>query len=120
MQLNPVVLKSLGANVPSLIKQGHVYRLFTAIFLHAGLLHFVMNSFSIFGFLMLSEESYQFRFFLIAFVLGGVQGNLFSSLVNLLRNRGNIVAIGASTSICAIFGLSMATMYLENLRRGDI
>lgn len=55
MQFNPIVLKSLGANVPVLIKQGHIYRLFTAIFLHAGLLHFFMNSMSIFGMLMLTE-----------------------------------------------------------------
>lgn len=45
---------------------------------------------------------------------------MFSSLINLLRNKGNIVAIGASTSICAIFGLSMATMYIDNLRRGNV
>lgn len=62
---------------------------------------------------------YKFKFFLVAFILGGIQGNMFSSLINLLRNKGNIIAIGASTSICAIFGLSMATMYIDNLRRGD-
>lgn len=55
MQFNPMVLKSLGGNVPALIKQGQIHRLFTAIFLHAGLLHFVMNSMSIFGMLMLTE-----------------------------------------------------------------
>ena len=62
---------------------------------------------------------YKFKFFLVTFILGGIQGNMFSSLINLLRNKGNIIAIGASTSICAIFGLSMATMYIDNLRRGN-
>ncbi len=110
----------LGANLPSYVVKGEVYRLFTAIFLHAGLLHFVMNSFSIFGMLMLTEEIYKFKYFITVFFIGGIQGNMLSCMVNLLRDKSNVVAIGASTSICAIFGLNMATIYLENLRKGEV
>jgi membrane associated rhomboid family serine protease len=41
------VLIDFGAAVGSLVKEGAIYRLVTATFLHANLLHIVMNSISL-------------------------------------------------------------------------
>ena len=59
-----------------LIKRGQVYRLFTALFMHANLSHLVMNCFSINNIGPQAEKVFgQGRFF-IFYLLSGVLANI--------------------------------------------
>jgi rhomboid protease GluP len=85
MHLNPLVLIDLGANAGFLVKYGQVYRLMTAIYLHAGIQHLLINSMSIFGLLMIVERKFKKAVFALAFFLGGIQGNLLSLYANFIN-----------------------------------
>jgi len=115
-----MVLIKLGANVGFSIKYGEVYRCVTPIFLHAGIQHFFLNSFSMFGLLMIVEKKFKKSIFLLAFFVGGIQGNLLSLYANFMKEKDNVVAVGASTSICAIMGLYLASLYLVSLKNNTV
>jgi membrane associated rhomboid family serine protease len=120
MHLNPLVLIDLGANAGFLVKYGQVYRLLTAIYLHAGIQHLLINSMSIFGLLMIVERKFKKAVFALAFFIGGIQGNLLSLYANFINENDNAVSVGASTSICAILGLYLSTLYLISLKNGTV
>ena len=44
------VLDTLGGNVPEDVKSGQIYRLITAMILHGGVLHWLMNTASMIAF----------------------------------------------------------------------
>lgn len=90
------------------------------IFLHAGLMHFVMNSFSIIGLLMNVEGLFRWNIFLVVFFLGGIQGNMMSCFAAFFKDASNTVSVGASTSICAVLGLYLATLYIVSLKQGNV
>lgn len=50
--INGNTLLKYGANSNQLVNQGQIYRLFTAMFLHSGLIHLFANSTSFFLYLM--------------------------------------------------------------------
>lgn len=52
------MLIDFGAATGTLIKEGQIYRLFTAGFLHVNFLHILMNSISLFIFLTRFERIY--------------------------------------------------------------
>ena len=120
MSLNPRVLIKLGANVGFSIKYGEIYRCVTPIFLHAGIQHFFINSLSMFCLLMVIEKRFNKVIFFMTFLVGGIQGNLLSLFANFMNENDNVVSVGASTSICAILGLYLASLYLISLKNGTI
>lgn len=83
--ISPLVLIRLGANVGFYVKYGQVYRLVTAIFLHAGIQHFFVNSLSMFGLLMNVEGQFKKSVFAVTFLAGGIQGNLLSLFANFIK-----------------------------------
>jgi rhomboid protease GluP len=70
--ISPEVLITMGANVPLLVKLGGVHRLFTAMFLHAGILHIIMNSASLIAFCAQVESSVTFPLYLAVYIVGGI------------------------------------------------
>lgn len=72
--INPNVLLKLGGNVPILVKNGEVYRLFTATILHAGILHIVMNTMSLIVFCSLVEAAFTTHLYFAIYLIGGIQG----------------------------------------------
>ena len=119
-QLNPAVLVKLGANVGYTVKEGQIYRLFTPIFLHAGIQHFFLNSISIFGLVMVMETKIKKSIFLLTFFIGGAQGNLLTSIANFLNENNYTVSIGSSTSICALLGLYLSTIYIVSVKNRNV
>ena len=99
------VLVDLGALVPTYVAVKHEYwRLFTAMFLHGGLLHIAFNMYALYiggSFLeMLAGKGK----FLAVYLIAGLAGNV---AVYLLAAPFS-VTIGASTAIFGVFGALFA------------
>ena len=91
------VLLDFGAMFGPLIADGEYWRLFTAMFLHVGMMHLLFNGIALLIFGRIVERAYgHFRFALI-YVLAGLSGSVASLMLN-------SVAIGAGAS-GAIFGV---------------
>lgn len=98
---NTQVLVDLGALVPTYVAVKHEYwRLFTAMFLHGGLLHIAFNMYALYiggSFLeMLAGKGKYLAIYLVAGVAGNVAVYLLAAPFS--------VTIGASTAIFGVFG----------------
>lgn len=91
-----------GANYSVAVKNGEVYRLLSSIFLHAGIIHLVVNMYSL-KIIGGQVETYigKWRYLLI-FLLSGISGSLLSCIFS------DSLSVGASG---AIFGLLGAFVY---------
>jgi membrane associated rhomboid family serine protease len=103
------VLVRLGASVGYACKPngdligigaGEQWRLFTAIFLHAGLIHLAMNGYALWAFGNIVEQELGKARFLAIFLIGG----LFASVASFTFGVPTIPGVGASGAIFAIFG----------------
>lgn len=79
-----------------------------------------INSISMFGLVMPVEKKFKKPVFLLAFFVGGMQGNLLTLYANFMNGNDKVVSVGASTSICAILGLYLSTLYLISLKNGNV
>ena len=107
---DPDVLLDFGALYGPLIANGEYWRIFTAMFLHVGLMHLVVNSFGLLIFGNMVERVYGHLRFGIIYVLAGLAGSVASYLMN-------SIAIGAGAS-GAIFGVLGAFAAYLTARRG--
>ncbi len=87
-----------------LVKDGSPVRLVTSIFLHVGLLHFILNFWALRILGSQTENFYGHVKTLIIFLFSGIVGNLLSMLLM----PENVISAGASG---AIFGLMGAVLY---------
>ncbi len=103
---DPDVLLRFGAMFGPLIASGEYWRLFTAMFLHVGLLHLAFNGFGLLIFGRIVEGIYGPVRFALIYILAGLFGSVASYLLN-------SIAIGAGAS-GAIFGVlgALAAFYL--------
>ena len=92
-----------GANVDTLTKNGHYYRLFTSMFLHIGILHLLCNMYSLYIIGKEVENVFGKVKYLIIYLLSGIAGSILSLAFN-----HNTICAGASG---AIFGLLGALLY---------
>lgn len=100
--LSAVNLLKYGANFRDYIQAGEWYRLFTCIFLHAGLLHLLLNMYAL-KIVGSQVESFLGKVkFIVIFIVSGLIGSLFSAIFS------DAVSVGASG---AIFGLLGALLY---------
>jgi len=86
-------------NSSDTVKNGEWWRAFTALFLHANLLHLAMNGTGLWLFGSAVEKTMGRWRLLVIFLLGGALGNLASAFV-----AHYDVAIGASGGIFAVIG----------------
>jgi len=82
------------------IGAGEQWRLFTAVFLHAGLIHLAMNGYALWAFGNIVEQELGKTRFLVIFFVGG----LFASIASFTFGVHNVPGVGASGAIFAIFG----------------
>ena len=94
----------LGANVGSLTKGGQLYRLFTCIFLHAGIIHLLCNMYSLYVIGPQVESFFGKLKYIFIFCFSGICG----SILSLAFAGSNLVSVGASG---AIFGLLGSILY---------
>ena len=97
-------LASLGANNLMIVQNGEIWRLITCAFLHAGLLHLLVNMYSLI-IIGSQVETYIGRWkFAFIYIISAISG----SLLSLVFASSNIVSVGASG---ALFGLMGALLY---------
>lgn len=97
-------LIDFGANATTYTKRGEYYRLFTSIFLHAGLAHLLCNMYSLYVIGPQTESFYGKLKYAGIFIFSGISG----SLLSVALSGNNAVSVGASG---AIFGLLGAILY---------
>lgn len=98
------VLAKFGANNILLVKNGEIYRLLTCAFLHVGLIHLVVNMYSLKVIGPSVEGLIGKGKFVFIYLISAIS----ASLMSLVFVDSNIVSVGASG---AIFGLMGALLY---------
>ncbi len=106
------VLVDMGAMVPALVAQGEWWRLFTAMFLHVGVFHLLLNSLGLYIFGSLVEQVLGSARFLAIYLVSG----FCASAVSFAFGDANAVAAGASGAIFGLLGAWLA----YNLRRRSL
>ena len=97
-------LFDLGALYPPAIAQGHQYwRLITAMFLHAGLLHIALNMYGLYLFGYLIESAFGWRRFLAIYFISGFLASVTSFAFGPIA-----VGVGASGAIFGLLGAWVA------------
>lgn len=94
-----ILLSQINVN----IYNGEVYRLFTAMFLHADLLHLFNNMVFLFLFGIGIESNYRRIEYIMIYFLSGFIGNLFSLFLLPL----NVISLGASGCVFGLIGAAI-------------
>lgn len=104
-----IPLTQMFANASWLVWEGEVWRLFTAMFLHAGLLHLVVNLVSLFQLGRFYELMFGTRRFLFIYFTTG----LAASLASVFWTRA--ASVGASGAIFGVLGA-----FIFSIRRSPL
>lgn len=99
-----------GAQINPLVAQGEYWRLFTAMFLHANIVHIAFNMLSLFFVGRAIEVFYGKWRYLVIYLLSGIAGGI---LFFFTSPAGS--AVGASGAIFGIFG-ALGVFYIVNRR----
>ncbi len=113
------VLVSVGGLMRTLVVgEGQWWRLGTAPLLHGGWLHLLMNAISLWMVGNILEPLVGRRWYAALFVLGALGG----SLLGLLLNAPNVVSVGASGAIMALFAAALTLTWKlpEGTHRGQL
>lgn len=98
----------LGAVDPLAVRgNGEIYRLLTAMFLHDGLLHVLLNANFLYIIGLSLEGRIGHRWFLLVFLIGGIVGNLFHAYFD----NPTAIGVGASGTLYALIGADMVWLY---------
>lgn len=102
-------MRQWGANIPqSVMLQGDYYRLFTSMFLHAGLAHILLNAAVLYSFGSMFERIVGHARFALIYLLGGLAGSILSVI---MRTTSAIPSVGASGAIFALLGAEYVFLY---------
>ena len=110
--ISPVAeeLVKWGANSREFTLAGQGWRLLTACFLHAGIIHLLFNMYALVYIGLLLEPHLGTVRFLIAYLLAGIGGSLASLWWN-----DYMVAVGASGAIFGLYGVFLALLLSKAL-----
>ena len=97
------VLLAFGANLGLLVKRGEIYRLLTCAFVHIGIIHLVVNMYSLYVVGSQVENFYGKIKYLLIYLISAICGSILS-----IGFTDNVISAGASG---AIFGLLGAILY---------
>jgi rhomboid protease GluP len=103
---DPATLIAFGAKTNGLLQNGEWFRLVTPIFIHAGLLHLLLNSYALWVVGTQVEKLYGSARFLLIYLLsgvGGVAGSYFGQIF--LPKPFDAPSVGASGAIFGLFGV---------------
>lgn len=107
------IISSYGFVPNELFKEGHILdsilRLFTSMFIHAGIAHIAFNLFALAYMGGFAERSVGKPKFIVLYILAGLGGALFHGIIaSYVLGSGYSVLIGASGAISGILGISAA------------
>ena len=100
-------LLRLGAMQPVLIAGGQFWRLFTAMFLHLGLLHIAFNAYALWLFGQMVESEFGHVRMTLIYVISG----FLASVASYAWGEPGAIGVGASGAIFGIFGAFIAFNY---------
>jgi rhomboid protease GluP len=104
------VLIKFGANSGwEILVNGQIWRLFTSMFLHIGLMHLLFNGYALFIFGLEMERLYGADRFAVIYLLSG----LFGSLASFAFRGPLVLSAGASGAIFGIIGMNLAFFTLH-------
>ena len=106
-----------GANFGPATQDGQWWRLFTALFIHFGVVHLALNMWALWDVGRLVEQVYGRWRFAILYMLSGLLGNL----VSLALHGNQAVSGGASGAIFSLYGALLVFLWRErrNVERGE-
>jgi rhomboid protease GluP len=107
------IISHYGFVPNSLFKDGNladsIWRLFTSMFIHAGLAHIAFNLFALAYMGGFAERSIGKPKFIALYIIAGLGGALFHGIIaSFILGNGYSVLIGASGAISGILGISAA------------
>lgn len=103
----PEALFNLGAMQPFAIADGQYWRLFTAMFLHLGILHIAFNAYALWLFGRTVERDYGRGQMLLIYVISG----FLASVASYAWADPRTLSVGASGAIFGIFGAFIVYNY---------
>lgn len=103
-----------GANYKPLIQIGQVWRLFTSIFLHIGIIHLIVNMYALFIIGKQLENFLGKWKYLVVFIGSGIVGSLLSVVLH------SSVSAGASGAIFGLLGSLLYFGYHYRLYLGSV
>lgn len=98
----------LGGVEKDAVLDGDWWRLFTAMFLHGGLMHILSNLFTLFFIGIFTESIIGAKRFITVYILSGLGCSLAS-----IYWHDNTVSVGASGAIFGLFGVMIALILLK-------
>ena len=101
------LLFKLGAMQPIAVAAGQFWRLFTAMFLHAGLLHVALNAYFFWLFGRMVEANFGRTWMLLIYLVSG----FIASAASYAFGPIGALAVGASGAISGVFGAFIAYNY---------
>jgi rhomboid protease GluP len=106
-----------GANFGPATQDGQWWRLFTALFIHFGVVHLALNMWALWDVGRLVEQLYGRWRFVLLYVLSGLLGNL----VSLVLHGNQAVSGGASGAIFSLYGALLVFLWRErrNVEPGE-
>ncbi|MGE0131719.1 MAG: rhomboid family intramembrane serine protease [Blastocatellales bacterium] len=102
---DPGTLIAFGAKTNDLLRRGEWFRLVTPIFIHAGPLHLLLNSYALWAVGPQVEKLYGSARFLLIYMLAGIGGVAGSFLGQMIFRRPDVPSVGASGAIFGLFGV---------------
>ena len=115
LSVNPMIgpsaetLLKMGAKQTSLIvNQGEVYRLFSPMVLHAGLIHYLLNMMALWFIGKAVEQCHGFAAAAILFIIPAVGGTILSALF-----LPEYISVGASGGIFGLIGACVADILIN-------
>ena len=93
------------------VRNGEIWRLFTATLMHANFTHFWMNFLALLHFSKIVEQTVQRAFVPLVFLLTGALGSVFSVLL-----YPNTTSIGASGGLMGLLGFITIASYFDRTR----
>ena len=113
--LSSAALVRFGASFAPLIKSGELWRLITAAFLHVGIVHLLVNMYSLY-IIGTQVETYIGKYkFLAIYLVSAISGVLMSCIFN-----PNVVSAGASGAIFGLLGSLVYFGYHYRLYLGSV
>ncbi len=102
-------LLKFGGQFGPLVANGEWYRLFTAMFVHAGWVHLLFNMYALYYLGTFVERIYGPSKMLVVYFTSGLVGNLLSQLFYY-----SVPSVGASGAIFGLVGLMVGTAYFKD------
>jgi membrane associated rhomboid family serine protease len=105
-------LFKLGGVEKNAVLNGEWWRLFTAMFIHGGLMHIISNLFTLFFIGIFAESILGVKRFTIVYILSGLGCSLAS-----IFWHDNTVSVGASGAIFGLFGAVIALNLMKSISK---